>query len=212
MEQQAGPAGEAAAVAISPHLSDAVVRLDESFRRLRRWMTNPPSSPELDALLSNLDDRLETVEVDPAKVAACEAVVSLREGGPVAVGAVAEYLLLERSTASRLLSDCEKQDLVRRHHDEADRRRVLVDLTPRGERVAEQTAGVRRRMIAEMVGDWDERELEIFLDRFGQLAERIGHVVGEVVAGRVPAELARAFEAMAQEQEQERAQVIDADR
>ena len=189
--------------AMSPHLSDAVVRLDESFRRLRRWMSNPPTSAELEQFLGSLGDRLETVEADPAKVAACEAVASLRLGGAVAVGSVADYLLLERSTASRLLSDCEKQDLVARHHDPDDRRRVLVDLTARGERVAEQTAGVRRRLMAEMVADWDEAELDVFIERFSQLSERIGKVVGEVVAGRVPAELVRAFEAMAEERQQE---------
>ena len=176
-----------------PRLSDAVVRLDDTFRRLRRWMSHPPASARLDAVIERFGESHEVVEADPAKVAACEAVASLREEGPVAVGDVAAHLSLERSTVSRLLGDCERLGLVAREHDPADRRRVHVTLTERGEILAEQTAGVRRRLMEQLVSDWPDDELAMFIDRFEQLSGRIGRIVGEVVAGRVPAELEAAL-------------------
>ncbi|QWC86644.1 MarR family winged helix-turn-helix transcriptional regulator [Nocardioidaceae bacterium] len=186
------PRGVDSAVPSSPRLADAVVRLDAAFLRLRRWMSNPPSPQRLEALTSTLGDS-DVVEADPAKIAACEAVASLREDGPVMVGQVAAHLSLERSTASRLLGDCERLGLVSREHDPTDRRRVLLELTDEGERVAEQTTGIRRRLMARLVADWDEADLDRFIDQFDELSDRIGHVIGEVVAGRVPAELVEAL-------------------
>jgi DNA-binding MarR family transcriptional regulator len=51
------------------------------------------------------------------------------------IGDIADWLLIQHHSAVELVDRAVARGLVRRHHDPADRRRVLVDLTPEGESV-----------------------------------------------------------------------------
>ncbi len=179
----------------SPPIRDLVPtldRLDGAFLRLRRWMHNPPPTHQLSELARGLDDG-HGDRVDPAKIAACEAVAHLRTEGPVTVKMVAAHLSLDASTASRLLGECARLGLVERSHDEQDRRRTLLRLSARGDQVAAVASGLRHRMLASLLADWSEQDLREFVDRFEQLAERIGDVVATLLRGEVPASLASAL-------------------
>ncbi|MFO1146827.1 MAG: MarR family transcriptional regulator [Alsobacter sp.] len=68
--------------------------------------------------------------------------VTLWEDDGLSVGEIGERLSLESSTLTPLLKRLEAQGLVERRRSEADERRVLVKLTKKGRRLAEQAAAV----------------------------------------------------------------------
>lgn len=57
----------------------------------------------------------------------------LREHGPTAQQQLADRLRMDASSMVCLLNDLEENELVVRHRDRADRRRGIVELSPRGE-------------------------------------------------------------------------------
>jgi DNA-binding MarR family transcriptional regulator len=57
----------------------------------------------------------------------------LSEGGPTSQQACADSLSLDPSNVVGLLNDLEERQLITRRRDPADRRRHIVELSPRGE-------------------------------------------------------------------------------
>ena len=57
----------------------------------------------------------------------------LREGGPTSQQACADSLSLDPSNVVGLLNELEERQLISRRRDPADRRRHIVELSPRGE-------------------------------------------------------------------------------
>ena len=68
--------------------------------------------------------------------------VTLWEHDGLAVGEIGERLSLESSTLTPLIKRLEAQGLVARRRSEQDERRVLVQLTKKGRRLAEDAAAV----------------------------------------------------------------------
>jgi DNA-binding MarR family transcriptional regulator len=56
-------------------------------------------------------------------------------GQPVTIGDLAERLLLHHHSTGELIDRSARQGYVERERDEADRRRVLIRLTPTGEAI-----------------------------------------------------------------------------
>lgn len=73
-----------------------------------------------------------------------QALLSIRGGYPgrqtISIGELADHLLIKNHTAVELVARLEKADLIRRERAPEDRRRVLVSITPAGERVLERLA------------------------------------------------------------------------
>jgi DNA-binding MarR family transcriptional regulator len=61
------------------------------------------------------------------------------EGAP-AIGDLAERMQVEHQSAVGLIDRSEKAGLVRRRRDPANRRRVLIEMTPRGTRLLQRLA------------------------------------------------------------------------
>lgn len=94
-----------------------------------------------------------------------------REAGPgdeVTIGAVAERLDVDPSTASRLVSDAIDAGYVARHASELDARRARLELTDAGRTVMDVTARYRRSYIDKLMADWSREDRE----RFAQLLTR----------------------------------------
>ncbi len=75
----------------------------------------------------------------------------LHEEGPLTIGQIAEYLFINVSSTSELISRMEDAGYVARRRSKADSRVVFVELTPEGEQLAEgiPTGGIpllRERM------------------------------------------------------------------
>ncbi|MFF5210709.1 MarR family winged helix-turn-helix transcriptional regulator [Streptosporangium sp. NPDC000396] len=91
----------------------------------------------------------------------------------VTVGAVAEQLDVDPSTASRLVNDAIGAGFVEREESEVDARRARLVLSGRGSRVLEAVVRYRRTYLDDLIADWDEADREVFarlLTRFAQAA------------------------------------------
>lgn len=79
-----------------------------------------------------------------------QAILSIRgqaaEGG-VSINDLAEHLLLKPQTAVEMVDRLEDADLVRRERDQVDRRRVLLVLTPKANRILEELSGAHMAQI-----------------------------------------------------------------
>lgn len=62
------------------------------------------------------------------------------DAGPPAIGDLAEWMQVEHQSAVGLVDRMEKAGLVRRRRDPDNRRRVLIEMTPRGARLLRRLA------------------------------------------------------------------------
>jgi DNA-binding MarR family transcriptional regulator len=93
----------------------------------------------------------------------------------VTVGAVAERLEIDPSTASRLVGHAIDAGFVARHPSPTDARRANLRLTDSGERLKVVADRFRRAYLAELVSDWtvaERAEFARLLTRFTQAAAR----------------------------------------
>jgi DNA-binding MarR family transcriptional regulator len=105
--------------------------LSELRRRIRRF-------------LSEGDAAARQVGLEPQQYLLLLAIRGLPAGEEATVRTLAERLALKHHSAVELIDRLEMHGYVRRSRDRDDRRRVLVSLLPRGERMLEQA--VRQRI------------------------------------------------------------------
>lgn len=97
------------------------------------------------------------------------------ERAEVTVGAVAEHLEIDPSTASRLVGHAIEAGLVSRRPSPADARRANLELTGAGRRVKRVADRSRRAYLDELMADWTPAERAEFarlLTRFAEAAVR----------------------------------------
>lgn len=97
--------------------------------------------------------------------------------GPIRVTDLARDLGLDPSTISRHLRAVEKRGWVRRTSDPADRRAALATATSEGEEIVARLEAERRRLLAEVLTDWDVEDQERLFD----LIERFSHDLADHV-------------------------------
>jgi len=73
--------------------------------------------------------------VSPAQYQLLLFVAGAPEGGAPAIGYLAERMQVEHQSAVGLIDRTERAGLVRRRRDAENRRRVLIDITPKGSRL-----------------------------------------------------------------------------
>ncbi len=84
------------------------------------------------------------------------------KGGEVTVGAVAERLEIDPSTASRLVGHAIDAGFVSRRASASDARRADLQLTEAGERVLESADRHRNAYVARVMRDWPEADRREF--------------------------------------------------
>ncbi|MFF0310623.1 MarR family winged helix-turn-helix transcriptional regulator [Streptosporangium sp. NPDC004379] len=89
----------------------------------------------------------------------------------VTVGAVAEQLDVDPSTASRLVNDAIGAGLVAREESAVDARRARLVLSERGRRVLEVVVRYRRTYLDGLIADWTEADREAFARLLARFAE-----------------------------------------
>jgi DNA-binding MarR family transcriptional regulator len=99
----------------------------------------------------------------------------LADGGPQRLGALASAFGLDPSTITRQVQALEELGLAERKTDPTDRRASILDLSPHGRDVLEQTRAYRRARLQQALADWPEddradfarllREFNASLDR-----------------------------------------------
>jgi DNA-binding MarR family transcriptional regulator len=90
--------------------------------------------------------------VSPAQYQLLLFVASTGEGRSPAIGDLAERMQVEHQSAVGLIDRTEKAGFVRRRRDPANRRRVLIEMTPRGARLLKRLAH-RHFAAIEALGD-----------------------------------------------------------
>jgi DNA-binding MarR family transcriptional regulator len=123
--------------------------LDESLLRLRRVFQRPGYRKRLLEGLSS-DIELATLRMLRA--------VQRSDRAP-SVGGVADALMIDPSTASRVVDGAAEAELLDRRACTDDRRKARLHLTAQGQRVLEEVTARRRQLLAQVTADWNPDEL-----------------------------------------------------
>ena len=155
---------------MSSEIDPNVAQIDQAAFQLRRLWSKPQ-------LLQRLREQCQRGR--PIQLSNLLVIYAIARqgdnGGDVTVGAVAEYLDIDPSTASRLVGHAIDSGFVSRRSSPVDARRAHLRLTDSGSRVKEMTDEFRRRFIAELVADWTDDERHQFAGLLGRFAEAVAN-------------------------------------
>lgn len=131
--------------------------LTRNFELLRRRAPEPPEVDRAGYLILRTLDRL----------------------GSSSIGALADALGLDPSTAGRQVGVLEHDGLVERVCDPHDRRRMIVGMTAEGSRRMVETGRRRTRRTEGLLGDWPEEDLAALAEMFRRYNEAVAaHYLG----------------------------------
>ncbi|WP_433333024.1 MarR family winged helix-turn-helix transcriptional regulator [Spirillospora sp. CA-294931] len=163
METESGSDDPAADIAIALFHLRRVWAKPDLMKRIRAQTSGGPDGRPLQ--LSNL---MVVHAVAALNAAAPDA------GDEVTVGAVAERLEIDPSTASRLVGHAIDAGLVTRRPSPLDARRANLGLTEAGARVKQVADRFRRDYIARLTADWTSRERAEFSRLLCRFADAAG--------------------------------------
>jgi DNA-binding MarR family transcriptional regulator len=86
-------------------------------------------------------------------------------GGPLPAGELSARMHITSGTMTGVLDTLESNGYLRRQADPADRRRVLVDLTPAGQTVLDRVLPEVQQLVTAVMGALDDQALHALLDR-----------------------------------------------
>jgi DNA-binding MarR family transcriptional regulator len=172
-----GPAGRKYCDGVNDARNDAdpsVAEIEHATFQLRRLWAKPQ-------LLQQLREHCEEGRsLQLSNLMVIHAVAS--QGDDVTVGAVADYLDIDPSTASRLVGHAIDAGFVSRRASPVDARRKQLQLTDAGWRIKELTDEFRRQFIAELVADWSDEERETFARLLGRFCDAAANLPIERVS------------------------------
>ncbi|ORA63293.1 MarR family transcriptional regulator [Mycolicibacterium elephantis] len=93
-------------------------------------------------------------------------------GGGASVRDVADFLAVEHSTASRAVTAGVAAGLLTKTFAADDQRRCALMLTDEGRKALATVAERRRDLVAEMVEDWPDTDVDTLVSLLGRLTER----------------------------------------
>lgn len=102
-----------------------------------------------------------------------EAVAASRGESEVTVADVAYQLGVDRSVASRLVSDAATHGYVRRDASPHDARRADIVLTPDGEALLEGAHAFQQRTFEDLVAEWPAEDRERLAGYLRRLADQV---------------------------------------
>ena len=105
-----------------------------------------------------------------------DAVRRVEAEGEATVGAIAATLRIDPSRASRVVAEMVARNVLRRKASQADARRIVLVMTPLGQRLLGQIQAQKRALIADIVADWPPEDVDAFatlFDRFIAGYERV---------------------------------------
>jgi DNA-binding MarR family transcriptional regulator len=116
---------------------------------------------------------------DPSAIEAVPLLYAISGNGrdEVTVGAVAEWLFIDPSRASRMVSAAIAAGHVVRLASQADGRRTVLELTPAGRAILAGSERFRRSHYARVMADWpqqDRADLARLLNKFSRGLDELG--------------------------------------
>ncbi|WP_407306728.1 MarR family winged helix-turn-helix transcriptional regulator [Desulfosporosinus sp. SB140] len=101
------------------------------------------------------------------------ALLSIREFGPLTMGELGRHLFVACSTATDLADRMERVQLVERIRDNNDRRVVRLHLLSKGDKVLDAVIAERQSFIGEVLKDYSIQEYEELFRSLESLAQRM---------------------------------------
>ena len=101
------------------------------------------------------------------------ALLTIREFGPLTMGDLGKHLLVACSTATDLADRMERVELVERVRDKKDRRVVRLQLLTRGNEALDAVIAERQSFVGEVLEDYSEEEYVELLRSLELLAQRM---------------------------------------
>lgn len=95
-----------------------------------------------------------------------ESVNRASESGEVTVGTIAEAMRIDPSRASRIVADMVGRGVLERAASQQDARRILVVITPFGQRLLGELKTQKLAIIKDVVSDWSAADAKAFGDLF----------------------------------------------
>jgi DNA-binding MarR family transcriptional regulator len=138
--------------------ADPVGQIDLAIFRLRRIWQKPTLNRQLRATQG------DTARIHLSNIFVVHAIarVTAESDTEITIGAVADRLDVDPSTASRLVGGAIDAGMVTRRASEVDARRAQLALTDEGRAVLGHAAKVRRDYIGSLMTDWSEEDRETF--------------------------------------------------
>lgn len=124
--------------------------LDDALVMIRRVLLRPGYRARL---LDGLPGQVELATLRLLRT------VQRHDGAP-SIGEVAEVLMIDPSTASRVVDRAVVSELLERRACTDDRRRARLHLTPTGTELLDRATDRRRELLAEVTADWTEDDLD----------------------------------------------------
>jgi DNA-binding MarR family transcriptional regulator len=146
---------------MTPTRTAPLTTLDEALFDLQRLVRRPGYRA---ALLQRLANQVELSTVRVLR--AVERAGTVTPG----VGDVAERMMIDPSTASRLVDQQVAAGYLTRERHADDRRRSQLVLTPAGRELLADVTAARRDLLAEVTAAWDPDDLERLSDLLTHLA------------------------------------------
>jgi DNA-binding MarR family transcriptional regulator len=100
-----------------------------------------------------------------------DAVRRAQPEGEVTVGTVADMLRIDPSRASRVVAEMVSRNILRRKASQADARRIVVVMTPLGQRLLSEIRAQKLSLVAEILGGWAEADVDAFAALFERFIE-----------------------------------------
>jgi DNA-binding MarR family transcriptional regulator len=101
------------------------------------------------------------------------ALLTIREFGPLTMGELGKHLFVACSTATDLANRMERAKLVERVRDTRDRRVVRLHMLPRGDEVLDAVIIERQSFVGEVLEDYTDEEYVELLRGLELLAQRM---------------------------------------
>jgi DNA-binding MarR family transcriptional regulator len=163
------------------HADSVLVKIETALFHIRRVWAKPEIMRQLrdqgpsgrPVQTSSLLVVHAVAQLSPGDDGGCGAPPPAERAEDVTVGAVAERLGIDPSTASRLVGHAIDAGFVARRPSPRDARRANLQLTDAGRRLKAVAGRFRRAYLAELVADWTEAERAEFarlLTRFTEAA------------------------------------------
>jgi DNA-binding MarR family transcriptional regulator len=95
-----------------------------------------------------------------------DAVRRAQDAGEVTVGTIAEMIRIDPSRASRVVSDMVGRNVLRRKASQTDARRIVVVMTPLGQRLLSELKAQKLAIVSEIVEDWPKEDIDTFARLF----------------------------------------------
>ena len=97
----------------------------------------------------------------------------LRDQGPISPSELGERLIVTRATVTGLLDSLERRGFVRRSANPADRRSLIVEMTPAGLKVVHEVRTIIHRHEKALMSGFSDSDLRDYIERLHLIQESL---------------------------------------